>query len=1355
MIQRTAEALLITLLFLSPVISIGSGRTPLQGSTGGFVMSGGDMIIHLDVADPEIGTWTLNGFEWSVIDMEGAIHPPSEGGPSLPFISHPLRVPFEIGDIHVLRKDPKEFHLLRPLAPSGKVVPFNSEFTFDPGMDTVDIDRDLYQADRTYPFQVLKWSRMGYGWDTGERLAHYSVSVCPFDYNPTTGLLTLYRNISLVIEREAPSALDISLAISRATERPSQVREGTELLVISYDPFVNDLDEYVQWKREKGLTVSVVKYSLVNGAYPSLGGAQSIWQFVHDTFFGDGKQLKWVLLAGEPKYVPSLMAWDMDPYQGEPSTLPADTYFACLDGSYDDWDGDGDGKWAELGDITDYVPDVYVSRVSSDTDQETLNWARKVVRYERNPEVGPWTSRVGLFGSTTHETDDGPRQCEYLWSSYLSSVYDTPDKYYSVGQVQQQAGAKALTYSNVDQGMRSGLSTIVYMGHGYYAMWTEGPQNDASFLYGTDEARTISQSPRLPFITAMSCETNWFDNPNWDSISEAFIENPNGGAIGYVGASRTTEGGIGYYDYLPGAPGIQEDVLRMMKNGRVHQAEIFHEAKSHYVDSWGAWFNSYQFAYNAWVEHNILGSPETSIWINPISSFSVTVDHTSDYYSNFTVNVKDGSGRAVKDAVVTVYSEDLSLSSKGLTDGYGNVVIPFIISQPAYATVTVTKRDFKPYQKEIYISDDTPPETTLELDRPVPDGSSGWYRADPGIHLASSEPGEIYYRWNGGSSFEYDGTVQTLKGDNIFEYWSEDLSGNEEEYTTVTLKYDPDTPLLEYEVTPTSPDGENGWYNTLPVILTSISGSEASPQRVDYWWGMGAREMSNGTIFALQGDNTLHLQAVDEAGNRDEEVVIHFKVDSIPPETILNTGGEKKNGFGWYTSPMMLELTCSDRSAETYYRWSGTEEWTVYRDPVTPPQGNNTFYFHSIDIHGNQEEVRSFQVPYDTVSPDIEAEITPAMPDGALGWYITRPVVSLFTTDEYGSSIVYYTMDGGTEQVFSSALVIPDGKHSLVAHAVDQAGNKGLTWSMEFKVDTVTEETVLSMDSSPDDEGWITDVPMIFLRSTEGTIIYYSWNGEGDMQAYNGGILPPGEEGEFFLTYYCVDEAGNRERTRTATFLVDAVGPKVVVTPPISPEAGKEVLFDLSFTTDEGSGVEAYFIDFGDGDQSGWLEEPLIAHTYSKGGTYEVTILARDEAGHESSEEITVEVAETGTPTVILVGAVGGALLFLILMVLILLLILTKRKEHRMHPPHPRHHYFHHHAHLQGGKLPHQGPPVNRNQVPVKQVSPPHIQGGGNVGYIRPPSGNQAPAKRPGPQPPSPPPPPRMPEVPAPPAPPL
>ncbi|MCK5773060.1 MAG: Ig-like domain repeat protein [Thermoplasmata archaeon] len=1265
-----------------------------------------DIIVDVPMSEPRTSTQFIDGKAWGRIDLDGSLSSMTQGGPALPRISYPMKVPYEIEDLRVVRADPVKFLLDHPLPPSPTLVPFTEEYMSLDRAPPLKVDWTEYTTNVVTPKDPLSWTHMGYGWDTGEKLSHYSISITPFDYRPLSGELTFYSDISLeiVVKQELPVR-----AMTRAVVPPGSLEEGTELLIVAPSSYLDDIQPYTEWNREKGTITTAVSMQTVDSTYPTMDDPSSLWQYIRDSFFGDGKSLKFVTLIGEVNQVPTRVVKDTNPYvaAGEPDHHAADTYFGCLDFTYQNWDKDKDGIWGEARDIIDYTQEVYVSRVPVNTESEAGGWALKVVKYEKNPNTGSWAGKAGLFGANTHKVNDGPDQCEYLWTEYLNGVYPTKAPYYSASTTQQSVGATILSYGNINSALNDGLGLVVYMGHGYYGAWTEGThEGPSSTIFTTSTARSLSQSPKLPFITAMSCETNWFDYTSFESISEEFVENANGGAIGYIGAVRTTEGGIGYDIYYPGAPAIQEDVLRMIQEGKRSIAEIMAGAKEHYYESFGSYFfgsGDGGITYSVWMEHMALGPAEVEIWTDAPKSLQVGYDFDNDYYTNFTIEVKDGAGSPVNNAKVCIYSSTLNDQVVVTTGSNGMVTTPYVISQTAVGTITVTKTGYKPFQSDILMRDSTPPVTELDAKIRYPNGMDGWYLMDPEIAFSSSEPSDIQYRINGGYTYSYTGEIRLMQGVNDIDYWSVDSSENIEEVRTVQIKLDDEAPRAEVHMTPEEPDGFYGWHVTSPVIEVSLEESAGSDQRMEYWYKGEDKQTYEGPIVLEDGEQEIHIQASDNAGNRDIEHVFQLMVDTSFPSTRASTGGVSRNENGWYDQPFEITLRSDDSTADIQYRWNDDGLVMNYNGAITPEYGNNTLYYHSVDRAGNVEEEGYTEFAYDPDAPIVTHAAFPARPDGYDGWYTTIPRVSLSVENEMYGKTIFYRIEDGEWMTYISSIVLPEGKTTLLIYAVDDAGNRCPEIRLEFKVDTEIESTQYKVDALMGN-GWYKEVPTITLTGEPGATIYYSWN-DRVYERYMGALFPPEGEGMFTLTFYCMDDAGNREPERSITVNVDATAPESAMTYRTN---DNWVNFNLSGSTD-GVGVMYYFMDFGDGSDSGWVNTPLIQHEYLDKGDYTVEVKVKDEAGHES------EVMEYP------ISLSGGQDIAILLMVLVLVVVVSigaialiaiykhrHSKPHRLHFPHPHMPHPHlPHPHMLHPHLPHPPPkPPLPPQTVVSQLEP-------------------------------------------------
>jgi PKD repeat protein len=173
---------------------------------------------------------------------------------------------------------------------------------------------------------------------------------------------------------------------------------------------------------------------------------------------------------------------------------------------------------------------------------------------------------------------------------------------------------------------------------------------------------------------------------------------------------------------------------------------------------------------------------------------------------------------------------------------------------------------------------------------------------------------------------------------------------------------------------------------------------------------------------------------------------------------------------------------------------------------------------------------------------------------------------------------------------------------------------------------------------------------------------------------------------------------------------------------PTSVDAGEEISIDMSGTTD-GIGVESYFVDFGDGTDSGWTVKPVLTYEYPSGGTYEVKVKAKDGAGHESVETIVKVTVNENMDTTMLALIIGGGVI-LIVIVLAILVVVVVRSRHHHYPHHGIHHHPLHPLQPVAGHRPavHSGapralpphgplhpkiPPQQRPQTtPQKPVSP-------------------------------------------------
>ncbi len=257
----------------------GSGGTvPDQEAAG--------VVTRYELSTPEVSLREVRLSErlWTIPVMDGAIYPPTDGGPSVPVMVKRIELEGTVKDISLIRSGPTIVVLDHPIPPSFGPVVIGSE-QWDMGTENLLRTDDLaYASDVPCPAQSVTWTHMGYGWENGTRHSSYSVTYAPMEYRPSLNELTIYTGMELVIEEVSPKYL---FSAPTRVDPPTSYTKGTELLVIAHDPFMDDLNDLIEWRKETGKTLTVVGYSTVNSAYPALDGPASIWSYVRDSFFGD------------------------------------------------------------------------------------------------------------------------------------------------------------------------------------------------------------------------------------------------------------------------------------------------------------------------------------------------------------------------------------------------------------------------------------------------------------------------------------------------------------------------------------------------------------------------------------------------------------------------------------------------------------------------------------------------------------------------------------------------------------------------------------------------------------------------------------------------------------------------------------------------------------------------------------------------------------------------------------------------------------------------------------------------------------------------------------------------------------
>jgi hypothetical protein len=259
---------------------------------------------------------------------------------------------------------------------------------------------------------------------------------------------------------------------------------------------------------------------------------------------------QWVCLAGDEAVVP---VRECRPVPLEPETIvAADLYYADVDGG--NWDPDADGIYGELGEvgITELIPDVFLGRIPVSTAEQAETYVSKVVTYEEASPDG-FAGRVLLGEADTPGVSGEARPLDYRhhdpigWGDYrhMTWYWNEIQPYWQAARLDALSGSRTswdenewgdydFTADHLVSALNCGYHHVGIVGHGNPVTWW--PEKGRGFS-AADAAALTNAIPSI--VRSWACETAWFHAPG-DCIAEAFLHNPNGGAVAYLGYSRGT-----------------------------------------------------------------------------------------------------------------------------------------------------------------------------------------------------------------------------------------------------------------------------------------------------------------------------------------------------------------------------------------------------------------------------------------------------------------------------------------------------------------------------------------------------------------------------------------------------------------------------------------------------------------------------------------------------------------------------------------------------------------------------------------------------------------------------------------------
>ncbi|MBN2362626.1 hypothetical protein JXL83_00680 [candidate division WOR-3 bacterium] len=611
------------------------------------------LILNAQVGSIEIGQKTAEGRLFSTVLIPCTHSSGAVGEPYIPVIRKIVEVPLGAQwSVTAWSGNQKQIYpdnQLYPVQPSQiKLMHSIIDFT---------IDESAYLPDRMFGEALVRVSDSGF--IRGHRFI--TIEVFPVSYNPGKNEIIYRNDIEIVIDLRDSDLTSTIESYRRYDNHQSRkflesfmlnfgaYGFGTKLpenpigyLIIAPDEYLPYLEEFVDWKRQKGYFVTLTALSCVGKT------ANEIKLYIQNAYDYWAIPPQYVLLVGDDS-IPA--------FTGTVTGTITDHPYSLMKGQ-------------------DMMPDVWTGRwpVSSVVQLKAI--VDKTLFYE-NPDLwnsdSSWCKRVVFMASTdNHTISEGSHR--WVINNYLGPdnfICDTLWHYYGA------------TTSQVSDAFNGGRCLAVFSGHGGVYAWSDGPP------FTQTNVSNLTNINHYPIVQSYACT-----NGQW-SASECFAET-------WIRAQG--KGAVSFWASSPGSLWAEDDTLERWVFKGLYDLSLTSE-KAFYdygllgVYTYGGTYVQPKYYYEG---YNLFGDPSIDAWTGYPEALSVSHPATIPA-GNQTVHVtvmKEGT--PCQNALVAL-SDDNSVWAE-YTDAAGTVDIQVSALNSVLLNLMVSGHNLHPYFGSIEVA---------------------------------------------------------------------------------------------------------------------------------------------------------------------------------------------------------------------------------------------------------------------------------------------------------------------------------------------------------------------------------------------------------------------------------------------------------------------------------------------------------------------------------------------------------------------------------------------------------------------------------------------------------------------------
>ncbi len=513
------------------------------------------LVINFSINQFSINDKLINGQKMQNIVFKGIFLPNEVGTPNLPIISKFIAIPQgsepKIKIISYRTEIYKDYNI----APSPE-IPLQKN---NAPLSYIKND-SIYGLNKFYPSEFISSSLPM----QIRNLDCFILGICPFQYNPISKEIKVYRDIKIEITYEGGNENFGNDAYRSRWFDPileDVIFNCSDLPKIDYDKrYINNIKQtgyeyiiispsdpdYLQWadslkkfRTEQGISTTVISLADI----PNGNTSDGIETWINDAYNNWEIKPVAILLLGD--------------YGGSVSNSVMSPFY-----NYDEYRCTSDNIYADID--NDQLPDLIITRIPASNANQLQVMVSKCLNYERTPpsdylfynqpitSMGWQTERwfqlctESISGFFKHNLNKNPTRINTLingklisdpWSTASNSTtlinyFGANNLGYIPNTPQELGGFEGGNYSDIIHTVNNGAFMLIHRDHGGVDLWCH-PE------FKIDEVSKLSNKD-LSFIISVDCLTGKYDENN-DCLIEQFIKlNDNYDNLGALGAIAAT-----------------------------------------------------------------------------------------------------------------------------------------------------------------------------------------------------------------------------------------------------------------------------------------------------------------------------------------------------------------------------------------------------------------------------------------------------------------------------------------------------------------------------------------------------------------------------------------------------------------------------------------------------------------------------------------------------------------------------------------------------------------------------------------------------------------------------------------------